>query len=199
MNHACCDRDRARVVLALRQPLAPGPRSSQEGYIPAPRRIRVAFRHAGGGAAQARGYTLLEVLVAFALLAIGLGLLLAILSGGVHAVASASDATQATLYAESVFDTLGADQRLQPGRSTGTYENGRYRWTLDITQFKPPVAAPAPGNPNAAAPDQQNFIDNVMYRVVLQMQWGARGPGQTLRVETLRAYSPPQGPQGLPQ
>ena len=142
-----------------------------------------------------RGYTLLEVLVAFALLAIGLGLLLAILSGGVRAVANASDSTRATLYAESVLDTLGADQRLQPGRSTGVYENGRYRWTLDITPFKPPVAAPAPGDPNTADPNLQNFVDNVMYRVVLQMQWGARTPGQTLRIETLRAYAPPQGLQ----
>jgi general secretion pathway protein I len=146
-------------------------------------------------ASNQRGYTLLEVLVAFALLAIGLGLLLAILSGGVRAVANASDSTKATLYAESVLDTLGADQRLQPGRSTGVYENGRYRWTLDITPFKPPVAAPARGDPNTADPNLQNFVDNVLYRVVLQMQWGARGPGQTLRVETLRAYSPPQGLQ----
>jgi len=149
-----------------------------------------------------RGYTLLEVLVAFALLAIGLGLLLAILSGGVRAVANASDSTQASLYAESVLDTLGADQRLQPGRSTGVYENGRYRWTLDVTPFKPPVAAPAAparGDPNSIDPNLQNFVDNVMYRVVLQMQWGARGPGQTLRVETLRAYSPPQGLQGMQQ
>ena len=160
-----------------------------------------AHRNPNGScvAANQRGYTLLEVLVAFALLAIGLGLLLAILSGGVHAVANASDSTRATLYAESVLDTLGADQRLQPGRSTGAYENGRYRWTLDITPFKTPVAAPVPGDPNIVDPSLQTFVDNVMFRVVLQMQWGARGPGQTLRVETLRAYAPAQGLQGLQQ
>ena len=162
---------------------------------------RQAFAASRARSSQ-RGYTLLEVLVAFALLAIGLGLLLAILSGGVRAVANASDSTQATLYAESVLDTLGADQRLQPGRSTGVYENGRFRWTLDVTPFKPLVASPAPApgdrnaaDPNSADPNLQNFVDNVMYRVVLQMQWGARGPGQTLRIETLRAYSPPQGLQ----
>jgi len=142
-----------------------------------------------------RGYTLLEVLIAFALLAIGLGLLLAILSGGVHSVANASASTQATLYAESLFDTLGADQRLQAGRSAGSFENGRYRWTLDITPFKPPVPAPARGDPNAIDPNLQNFVDNVMYRVVLQMQWGERTSGQSLRIETLRAYAPPQGLQ----
>jgi general secretion pathway protein I len=113
-------------------------------------------------------------------------------------VANASDSTQAALYAESVLDTLGADQRLQPGRSTGLYENGRYRWTLDIAPFKPPVPARARVDPNTIDPSMQNLVDNVMYRVVLQMQWGGRGPGQTLRIETLRAYAPEQGLQGLP-
>ena len=142
-----------------------------------------------------RGYTLLEVLVAFALLAIGLGLLLATLSGGVRSVARSSQSTQATLYAESLLDTLGADQRLQPGRSQGAFDNGRYRWTLEIKPFKPPVAAPARGDPYTTDPNLQSFVDNVLLRVVLQVQWGARGPDQTLRVETLRAYAPPQAGQ----
>jgi general secretion pathway protein I len=142
-----------------------------------------------------RGYTLLEVMVAFALLAIGLGLLLAILSDGVHSVARSSQTTQATLYAESLLDTLGADRRLQPGRSQGMFEQGRYRWTLDVAPFKPPIPTPARGDPYSADPNVQTFVDNVMYRVVLQMQWGAFGPDQTLRVETLRAYAPVQGVQ----
>ncbi|HTD27844.1 MAG TPA: prepilin-type N-terminal cleavage/methylation domain-containing protein [Xanthomonadaceae bacterium] len=137
-----------------------------------------------------RGYTLLEVLIAFTLLAIGLGLLLAILSSGLHAVANASATTRASLYAESMFDTLGVDQRLQPGRSQGAFENGRYRWTLAVTPFQPPETAPAPGIPNAAGPVPPGVADNVMLRVVLQMQWGT-APGQTLRVETMRAYAPP--------
>ena len=142
-----------------------------------------------------RGYTLLEVLVAFTLLAIGLGLLLAILSGGVRSVARSSQSTRATLYAESMLNTLGADRRLQPGRSEGMFEQGRYRWTLDVTRFKPPVPTPARGDSYSADPNLLSFVDNVMYRVVLQMQWGARGPDQTLRVETLRAYAPVQGGQ----
>jgi general secretion pathway protein I len=142
-----------------------------------------------------RGYTLLEVLIAFSLLAIGLGLLLSILSGGMRSVARASESTQASLYAESLFDTLGAERRLQPGRSSGAFENGRYRWTLDIVPFKPPIAAPARGDPVTANPDLQSFVDNVLYRIVLEVKWGARVPSQTLRIETLRAYAPPQGLQ----
>jgi general secretion pathway protein I len=139
-----------------------------------------------------RGFTLIEVLVAFALLAIGLGLLLAILSDGVRSVASSSQSTQATLYAQSLLTTLGSDHRLKPGHSQGAFDNGRYRWTLDIKPFKPPAPPPAPpsaqGNPYA---DQgvQAVADNILLRVLLQMQWGPRGD-QSLRVDTLRAYAP---------
>lgn len=138
------------------------------------------------------GYTLLEVLVAFALLAIGLGVLLAILSGGVHAIARASQSTQASLYAESILDTLGADHRLQPGHSEGLFEGGRFRWTLDIEPFTPPVPPPQQANPYTTNAGTQDFSENVMVHVVLRMQWGDRGTQQALRVETLRAYTPLQ-------
>jgi general secretion pathway protein I len=139
-----------------------------------------------------RGYTLLEVLVAFTLLAIGLGLLLAILSGGVRSIGRSAQSTQATLYAQGLLDSLGADRRLQPGRSQGDFERGNYRWTLDIERFQPPVPPPAPGDVQASPPNLQNVVENLIYRVELRMQWGARGSEQSLRVETLRAYVPPQ-------
>jgi general secretion pathway protein I len=130
------------------------------------------------------------VLVAFTLLAIGLGILLSILSGGVHAVSRASDATRASLYAESLFDSLGADRRLRPGRTQGSFESGRYRWTLDITSYQTPKAAAAPGGPPQVA--QDGTAENVLLHVVLQMQWNGSGSGNQLRVDTLRAYTPAQ-------
>lgn len=147
-----------------------------------------------GPRASQRGYTLLEVLVAFSLLAIGLGMLLAILSSGVHAVGNASDATRAALYAESLFDTLGADQRLRAGRSQGVFENGHFHWTLDITPFQPPVPAPVAAGPPGGEQTQPLQVDNSMVRVVLLVNWGPGPSPKALRVETLRAYGPPQGP-----
>ena len=143
------------------------------------------------GGKAARGYTLLEVLVAFTLLAIGLGVLLAILSGGVRSIGRSTQSTQATLYARGLLDSLGADRRLRPGRSQGDFEQGRYRWTLDIERFQPPLPTPAHGDPYSD-PNLQSANENLMYRVLLQMQFGARGAEQNLRVETLRAYAPPQ-------
>jgi general secretion pathway protein I len=132
------------------------------------------------------------VLVAFTLLAAGLGVLLAILSGGVRSIGSSTQSTQATLYAQGLLDSLGADRRLRPGHSEGDFEQGRYRWTLDIERFQPPIETPARGDPYAD-PNLRSANENLIYRVLLQMHWGARGAEQNLRVETLRAYAPPQG------
>ena len=96
------------------------------------------------------------------------------------------------LYAQGLLDSLGADRRLRPGHSQGDFEQGRYRWTLDIERFQPPIETPARGDPYAD-PNLRSANENLIYRVLLQMHWGARGAEQNLRVETLRAYAPPQG------
>ncbi|MBS0457349.1 MAG: prepilin-type N-terminal cleavage/methylation domain-containing protein [Proteobacteria bacterium] len=143
-----------------------------------------------GTPARQRGFTLIEVLVAFALLAVGLGILLAILSSGVRGIANASDSTRASLYAQGLFATLGGDGQLHPGHSQGSFENGRYRWTLEISRYPTPHVTPppggAPGAPIAVDPDSEPRL----LQVVLTMRWGA-GPGHALRVDTLRAYVPP--------
>ncbi|MBS0194273.1 MAG: prepilin-type N-terminal cleavage/methylation domain-containing protein [Proteobacteria bacterium] len=136
------------------------------------------------------GFTLLEVLIAFSLLAIGIGLLLSILSGGVHAVATASDSTRASLYAEGLLDELGADARLQPGRTQGQFEKGRYRWTLDVRVHPLPPPAPPPGGVAPIATDAST--ENQLLDVDLVMTWNGGASGDVLRVQTLRAYMPPQ-------
>ena len=141
---------------------------------------------------------MLEVLVAFALLALGLGLLLAIMSDGVHSIAASSQSTQASLYAQSLMTTLGSDRRLAPGHTQGTFDKGRYRWAMDIRPFKPPAASTAndqgtshsasTGQPaQYADPNAQPMVENVLLDVVLTVQWGTHA-AQSLRVETLRAY-----------
>lgn len=61
------------------------------------------MRAAGGSGSRQRGYTLIEVLVAFSVLALGLTLLLGTLSGATRQVRWSADAGRAALHAQSLI------------------------------------------------------------------------------------------------
>ena len=62
-----------------------------------------------------RGFSLLEVMVAFVVLAVALGLLLGMLSRGLKQVTQAGNETEASLHAQSLLDALGTLEPLQAG------------------------------------------------------------------------------------
>jgi general secretion pathway protein I len=122
-----------------------------------------------------RGFTLLEVIVAFALLALALTLLLGSLSGATRQVRESADGSRATLHAQSLLAQLGAGDVLQPGRQQGSFEGERYQWQLEVVPFADPLAARAqvdPGSPQ--------LLD-----VRLIVRWGD-GRGQAMQWRTLR-------------
>jgi general secretion pathway protein I len=138
-------------------------------------------------ARRARGFSLLEVMLAFVLLASALGMLVAMLSGGLRQVSGAARATEATLHAQSLLDTVGTLAPLAPGHTEGEFEDTPYRWTLDIA----PMVDPAPMTAEAAAaPPLQG--GPVLYRVALEVAWGKGTPRERLQFVTLRARTPVQ-------
>lgn len=122
------------------------------------------------------GYTLIEVIVAFALLALALTLLLGTLSGAVRQVRWSGDAGNAALHAQSLLDTVGFGSPLEPGRSDGEFEGGRYRWSLAIAPWDEPLP------PNVPRPPAGNRL----YEVALSVQWGGGGPRERLELRSLR-------------
>ena len=88
-----------------------------------------------------QGFTLLEVMLAFVLLAVALGLLVGMLSNGLRQVQQAQGETEATLHAQSLLDQLGKLEPIVPGRSDGEFDHGRYRYQLDIQKTDDPAAA----------------------------------------------------------
>ncbi len=136
----------------------------------------------------ARGFTLLEVLLAFVILAAAAGLLLGMLSGGLGQVARARSETEASLYAQSLLDGIGILEPLAPGSRDGEFDSGRYHYRLEIAQVVDPVPLPAtpPAAVENALPGQSPPL---FYRVSLLVRWGDR-PTQQLALATLRARSP---------
>jgi general secretion pathway protein I len=128
-----------------------------------------------------RGYTLIEVIVAFALLAAALTLLLGTLSGAARQVRDAADAGRAALHAQSLMAQLGVGEALKPGTTNGELEDGRYRWSVDVQRWQDPAqsadALRAPGAPQ-------------LVEVRLGIEWGDGGPSQRLLLRTLRLMPP---------
>ena len=129
------------------------------------------------GPSSMRGYTLIEVIVAFALLAAALTLLLGALSGAARQVRDAADAGRAALYAQSVMAQVGVGETIEPGRRDGEFEDGRYRWALDVRRWNDP-ARPANALNDPSAPQ--------LLEVRLGIEWGEGGPRERLLLRTLR-------------
>ncbi len=122
-----------------------------------------------------RGFTLIEVIIAFALLALALTLLLGSLSGAARQIRQADDSGRATLHAQSLLTQLGVGEALRPGRQQGVVEQGRYRWVLDVVPYADPLKPPPVGTDNAPR----------LLQVRLSVVWG-EGDGQGLQWNTLR-------------
>ncbi|MFL6591669.1 MAG: type II secretion system protein XpsI [Luteimonas sp.] len=132
-----------------------------------------------GRARSQGGYTLIEVIVAFALLALALTLLLGSLSNAARQVHWADRAGRATLYAQSLLDQAGVGEALKPGSRTGTFEDGRYRWTLAVR----PQIDPVSGLATTTVDGSQ------LFELELDIDWGDSAP-EHLRVRTLRLSRP---------
>lgn len=135
---------------------------------------------AGGLVSQlrrARGFTLLEVLIAFVILAVSMTVILQVFSSGMRGARLADAYTTATLLAKSVLAETGVETPLVEGEDGGEFDNG-FKWRRLVTLYEDEAMPETLGLPVAA------------YRVTVEVSWddGARSVG----LETIR-LRPPEG------
>ncbi|MFN3477450.1 MAG: prepilin-type N-terminal cleavage/methylation domain-containing protein [Candidatus Methylomirabilales bacterium] len=113
------------------------------------------------------GFTLLEVVVAIALLGIVLATALELLAVGLRSVKASGDSTQAVLLARRKLDELPL-QELKPGAFNGASDG--YRWTAEIV------------------PEEQDTEDLParLFTVRVKVFWAGRGGEKSLELVTLR-------------
>jgi len=81
-----------------------------------------------------RGFSLLEILIAFSILALSLGILLKIFSAGVNTAGVAEDYSAAVQIAESFMARTGIETPLQNGVTDGV-KNEKYHWQVSVSPF----------------------------------------------------------------
>ena len=95
---------------------------------------------------QSRGFSLLEILVAFTLLALAMGILMQVFSRGVNGAGLADKYAKATMMAESKLATVGIENMVQEGDTNGRF-NDDFQWRLLITPYVDPAPKEATANP----------------------------------------------------
>ena len=124
----------------------------------------------------ARGFTLLEVLVAFAILALSLGVLMQVFGTGLRAAVVAEEYTQAAMYAESILAAVGADEALAEGGEAGRI-NDIFSWRSTV-------------EPYASEDLELEELRVDAYRVAVEVSWEESGRVRSVVLETLRVVSP---------
>ena len=107
-----------------------------------------------------QGFSLLEILIAFSILALSLGILLKIFSAGVNTAEVAEDYTAAVQIAQSLMAKTGVETPLQADQSSGL-ENEKYHWLVEVIPFE--------FNPDNVEP---TAITAVLFKVKVIVSWG---------------------------
>jgi general secretion pathway protein I len=165
------------------------------------------------------GFSLIEMVAAFLVFAIAMGVLMEILATSIHSTRASNAYTMAALWAESKLDTIGVGAPIEAGSSSGRFDDG-YSWQLDIQLVDPANVEPPPqqyamgaGNTMQNAGMQQRMTTTAgnagaiqiapfdLYQIDLTVFWGGRFGSQqhSARFSTLRTMNPdPSTQQGVP-
>jgi general secretion pathway protein I len=127
-----------------------------------------------------RGFSLLEVLVAFVIFALVGTALFRLFSGALNNASVADDYSRAVLVAESVLAEAASAQPLREATQQGSVDDGRVEWTTRVA----PYAAPG------VNPDTERGSESLplkLYRVSAEVTFPAAGGGKrTLLLATTR-------------
>jgi general secretion pathway protein I len=118
-----------------------------------------------------RGFTLLEILVALAILAVSIGVLTASFSMSVDGTRTARRELDVAAAAQSVLARVGADIPVRAGALSGSAGEG-LRWQINIAPYGDPNASPG--------------LLVAAFEVSLEIQWEEDGRSRALTVKTLR-------------
>ena len=124
--------------------------------------------------ARSRGFTLIEVIVAFVLLSLVLATGFEIFSTGLRRAGDLDGYSRAIVVAQSKLASVGLDQPLQAGAVEGDSEDGRTHWVLDMQPVEDEIA---PGQPQ---PGPGTYM---LYRVRATVTWP--GPNDRPRTYSL--------------
>jgi general secretion pathway protein I len=140
----------------------------------APRAMRYAdFR-------SNKGFTLMEVLVAVAILGIGLGILLELFSGGLRSAKISEEVTKAQWFGKVKMEELLNARDLSEGVTEDTFDS-QFSWKSEVTKNNPALGQ----DDTAGSP-----LPVDLYKIIVKVNWRSGLGQRSLELESLRAFKP---------
>lgn len=134
------------------------------------------------------GFTLIEVIASFTILAMTFMVILEILSNSSTNTIKSSERTKITLLAQSKMDEVGLIIPVEESSDSGVFEEEGVDWDLLIE----PYEVPYEGNV------EMDFAAVELFRVVLTLSWqDGYNQNRSMNFSTLKAMSPDFEAQGL--
>jgi general secretion pathway protein I len=136
--------------------------------------------HVRPGRSSSAGFSLLEVLVAFVILALVGTALFRLFSDSLKNASAADDYSRAVLVAESALTEAASTQPLREATQQGTADDGRIEWTTRVAAY----AAPGASADTERASESMNVR---LFRVIAEVAFPAQSDGKrTITLATTR-------------
>lgn len=120
---------------------------------------------------RSAGFTLLEVLVAFVIAAISIGVVMRVFSGGLNNLRVADEYSRAVFLAQSKLAAVGVETPLQPGEEAGEFGR-QFQWRVAVSPYETERVA-KPASPN-------------LYEVRVDVSWREGREARRIELVTLR-------------
>ncbi len=128
---------------------------------------------------QHAGFSLLEVLVAFVIVALVVTALFRLYGGAMANASAADDWTKALLVAQSRLTLAAAAQPLREASDAGAEDGGRIQWRTSVAAYVPPAA-------NADLEQASQTMSTRLYRVEVDVTFpGVRSTPRSLSLSTV--------------
>jgi general secretion pathway protein I len=127
-----------------------------------------------------KGFSLIEVLVAFVILSLVATALFRLFSGALGNAAAANDWSRAMLVAETQLTVAASTQPLREASDQGNDADGRLRWQTKVAPYDPPSTPDDIARASETMPTR-------LYRVSVDVHFpGDNGKERTISLSTLK-------------
>jgi general secretion pathway protein I len=131
-------------------------------------------------ARRPHGFSVLEVLVAFIIVALVVTALFRLFGGALGNASAADEWTRALLVAQSRLELAAATQPLRAATDAGTEADGRITWRTSVTPYVPP-------DPNPDLERASESMPTRLYRVSVDVRFPSdSGKDRVLSLETVK-------------